>query len=106
MVQEHYRNGEGKAKGIYRTYHENGKLKTDGRYRENQEEAGVWKEYDSKGRLMSRVRYFNDRIVGFEYCASCCRKKNGGYRNLLMLHLGKRTLYFGRCYPDKRNPDW
>jgi hypothetical protein len=106
LVKEHYREGNGKAKGIYREYYENGKPKKKGRYNDEQQEAGVWKEYDGRGRLTSRVRYFNNRIVGFEYCRSCCRSKTGEYHGLLMLHLGKHTIHFRKCHPHSKQPDW
>jgi YD repeat-containing protein len=42
--------------GDYKEYHENGQLKTEGKF-EDGERHGAWMEYDEAGKLITKSKY-------------------------------------------------
>ncbi len=69
-----------------RFYHENGKLREEGGYDENQHPSGEWRHYDDAGHLIQIMIYSKEATGVFE--AQCTRyhsngkvSENGKYRN-------------------------
>jgi len=104
-VVQYYNDGMPKGKGIYREYYDNGNPSIRGKYGDNQVQVGVWKLYDSKGRLSSRIRYKNGAVRGIEYCSKCCPNKHGRYRGQITLHLKNKQIRFRKCR-SRVDPFW
>jgi antitoxin component YwqK of YwqJK toxin-antitoxin module len=94
---QYYDNGTPKAKGRYEEYYSNGNPKTKGAYDDHQQQVGVWKTYDSKGRMNTRCKYKNGSIKGIEFCRTCCFNRHGRYLSQMTIHLEKKQFRLRKC---------
>ena len=56
MTKSNQYNKNGKETGVWKFYHDNGKLRDIGKFK-NGREIGVWKVYDRNGKLIETRKY-------------------------------------------------
>lgn len=80
------------AKGIYKEYYRNGKLKVRGKFNDNNNKTGIWKEFTDRGQKVGRARFINDKKYGIVISENSI-KKNGRSSKIRVLYWNGNKLF-------------